>query len=56
MSPETNSLGENSRVDTKPWTLSEPESIEEVRQNAIDDDLALVWHDSQTVRHSIKVH
>ncbi|XP_012548749.1 furin-like convetase isoform X2 [Bombyx mori] len=50
VSPETNSLGENSRVDTKPWTLSEPESIEEVRQNAIDDDLALVWHDSQTIR------
>ncbi|XP_028043570.1 furin-like protease 1 isoform X2 [Bombyx mandarina] len=50
VSPDTNSLGENSRVDTKPWTLSEPESIEEVRQNAIDDDLALVWHDSQTIR------
>lgn len=48
-SPETNSLGDNPGAATS-WTgPSEPQSIEEVRQNAIDDDLALVWHDSHTV-------
>lgn len=31
------------------WNPEEPESVEEVRQNTIDDDLALVWHDSNAV-------
>ncbi|XP_049872049.1 furin-like protease 1 isoform X2 [Pectinophora gossypiella] len=52
-SPETNSLGTSvvSSASVPPWSRgNEPESIEEVRQNAIDDDLALVWHDSHTIR------
>ncbi|KAL0870656.1 hypothetical protein ABMA27_005604 [Loxostege sticticalis] len=49
-SPETNSLGVNPGASTSWAGPSEPESIEEVRQNAIDDDLGLVWHDSHTIR------
>lgn len=36
-------------VTKPPWNPEEPESVEEVRQNTIDDDLALVWHDSNAV-------
>lgn len=36
-------------VSKPPWNPEEPESVEEARQNTIDDDLALVWHDSNTV-------
>lgn len=32
------------------WGDSSVPDSEEVRQNAIDDDLALVWHDSHAVR------
>lgn len=49
-SPESNSLGTNAGVGSTAWkSAAETESIEEVRQNAIDDDLALVWHDSHAV-------
>lgn len=48
-SPETNSLGHTGYEE--PWKIAkEQESIEEIRQNGIDDDLALVWHDSHTIR------
>ncbi|KAL4717279.1 hypothetical protein ACJJTC_017166 [Scirpophaga incertulas] len=51
VSPETNTLGRKlgpvTAVENSP---REPESIEEIRQNAIDDDSALVWHDSHTIR------
>lgn len=36
-------------VSKPPWHHEEPESVEEARQNTIDDDLALVWHDSNAV-------
>lgn len=56
-SPDNNSLGTkaaavnaNAGASVPSWSgANEPESAEEVRQNAIDDDLALVWHDSHTV-------
>ncbi|XP_026741464.1 furin-like protease 1, partial [Trichoplusia ni] len=56
-SPETNSLaagpgasssvnvGSNSGQSAPSWSgANEPDSVEEVRQNALDDDLSLVWH------------
>ncbi|CAD0202252.1 unnamed protein product [Chrysodeixis includens] len=55
-SPETNSLaagvgasavnvGANSGQSAPAWSgANEPDSVEEVRQNALDDDLSLVWH------------
>lgn len=46
---ETNSLGNSGYVEPTWKENKEPESIEEVRQNGIEDDLALVWHDSHTV-------
>ncbi|XP_030029259.2 furin-like protease 1 isoform X2 [Manduca sexta] len=50
-SPETNLVGPGPVVEEVPWTgVSEPESMEDGRKNTIDDDLALVWHDSQTTR------
>jgi hypothetical protein len=53
-SPETNALGQKTGPAVPSWnTPEEPESVEEVRQNAIDDDLALVWHDSHTVSFNI---
>ncbi|KAJ2949506.1 hypothetical protein O0L34_g15428 [Tuta absoluta] len=50
-SPDTNSLGGNAASAT-PWKeqANPPESLEDKGQNAIDDDLALVWHDSHTIR------
>lgn len=49
-SPESNSLGTNAGVGITAWkSATDNESFEEVRQNAIDDDLALVWHDSHSV-------
>ncbi|KAG6441599.1 hypothetical protein O3G_MSEX001889 [Manduca sexta] len=50
-SPETNLVGPGPVVEEVPWTgVSEPESMEDGRKNTIEDDLALVWHDSQTTR------
>ncbi|XP_028173178.1 furin-like protease 1, partial [Ostrinia furnacalis] len=54
-SPETNLLGGQPGAGgaggATSWTgPSDRESIEEVRQNAIEDDLALVWHDSHSIR------
>ncbi|KAI5651329.1 proprotein convertase p-domain-containing protein [Phthorimaea operculella] len=50
-SPDTNALGGNAASAT-PWKehANPPESLEDKGQNAIDDDLALVWHDSHTIR------
>lgn len=44
-SPETNSVGSGVTL----WNAKVPDTPEEVRQNTIDDDLALVWHDSHAV-------
>ncbi|RVE51309.1 hypothetical protein evm_003989 [Chilo suppressalis] len=49
-SPETNALAPNPVVPVTLWNPSEPESVEEIKQNAIEDDPALVWHDSHTIR------
>ncbi|CAH0758094.1 unnamed protein product [Diatraea saccharalis] len=50
-SPETNALVPNQISAVTSWNIpNEPQSVEEVKQNAIDDDLALVWHDSHTIR------
>lgn len=43
-SPESNSAG----TSVTSWNANVPE-IPEERQNTIDDDLALVWHDSHAV-------
>ncbi|CAG4943788.1 unnamed protein product [Parnassius apollo] len=59
-SPENNSLGTSSGTGsgtvtgTGPakgaWGGSSVPDSEEIRQNAIDDELALVWHDSHAIR------
>ncbi|XP_045775759.1 furin-like protease 1 isoform X1 [Maniola jurtina] len=46
-SPESNSLGTSGATS---WSDNVPEAPEEVRQNTIEDDLALVWHDSHAIR------
>ncbi|KAG7300217.1 hypothetical protein JYU34_015779 [Plutella xylostella] len=48
VSQENNSLEPNPEK-AKPW--SRPK-VEEVPHNAIEDDMALVWHDTHTVRDS----
>ncbi|XP_034833264.1 furin-like protease 1 isoform X2 [Maniola hyperantus] len=47
VSPESNSLGTSGATS---WSENVPEAPEEVRQNTIEDDLALVWHDSHAIR------
>ncbi|CAH0718280.1 unnamed protein product, partial [Brenthis ino] len=45
VSPESNPVGHGVTL----WNANVPDS-EEVKQNTIDDDLALVWHDSHAIR------
>lgn len=44
VSPESNPVGNGVTL----WNANVPDT-EEVKQNTIDDDLALVWHDSHAV-------
>ncbi|XP_052742573.1 furin-like protease 1 isoform X2 [Bicyclus anynana] len=47
VSPESNSVGTSGATS---WSVNVHDSPEEVRQNTIEDDLALVWHDSHAIR------
>ncbi|XP_046966710.1 furin-like protease 1 isoform X3 [Vanessa cardui] len=46
-SPESNSVGTSGVTS---WSGANVPETPEVRQNTIDDDLALVWHDSHAIR------